>query len=172
MVRELNLPWMEAAKSYIGVREIPGPKSNPKIIKWAENVGGWTEDYYTNDDIPWCGLFVAECMFEAQIPITIKNPLSAREWAKFGVPVQPSYGAILVFSRNGGGHVGFYVSEDADTYHVLGGNQSNMVNITRVAKSRHIATRFPKEYEDFYIFNPQTVDLDDLEDASVSSNEE
>jgi len=45
-------------------------------------------------------------------------------------------GDILVFSRKGGGHVGFYVAEDATAYHVLGGNQSDSVSITRIAKSR------------------------------------
>ena len=34
-------------------------------------------------------------------------------------------GDILTFKRNGGGHVGLYVGEDKDCYHVLGGNQGN-----------------------------------------------
>jgi hypothetical protein len=45
-------------------------------------------------------------------------------------------GDILTFKRNGGGHVGFYVGEDKTHYHVLGGNQSNQVNVMRLAKSR------------------------------------
>ena len=48
---------------------------------------------------------------------------------------------MLVFVRNGGGHVGLYVGEDATAYHVLGGNQSDGVTITRVAKERCIAAR-------------------------------
>jgi hypothetical protein len=42
-------------------------------------------------------------------------------------------GDVLAFVRNGGGHVGLYVDEDASAYHVLGGNQSDRVSITRVA---------------------------------------
>lgn len=50
-------------------------------------------------------------------------------------------GDILVFKRDGGGHVGFYVAEDKDYYHVLGGNQSDSVNITRIAKYRCVGIR-------------------------------
>ena len=50
-------------------------------------------------------------------------------------------GDVLVFSRNGGGHVGFYVGEDTTHYHVLGGNQSDSVNIARIAKNRLFGIR-------------------------------
>jgi hypothetical protein len=48
-----------------------------------------------------------------------------------------------VFSRKGGGHVGFYVGEDKTYFHVLGGNQSNAVNVMRIAKARCVAIRWP-----------------------------
>lgn len=67
----------------------------------------------------------------------VKDPLWARNWAKYGVAVsQAMLGDILVFVRNGGGHVGFYIGEDSNYYYVLGGNQSNKVCITRILKSR------------------------------------
>ena len=53
-------------------------------------------------------------------------------------------GLILVFGREGGGHVGFHVGEDDHAYHAIGGNQSNSVCITRIAKSRLIAARWPR----------------------------
>ena len=117
-----ELPWVATAKSYLGTKEIPGKRSNSKIMSWAKNIGGWIKNYYKNDDIPWCGLFVAQCMYANGIDIEIKNPLSARAWNEFGVSTTPRYGAIMVFSRKGGGHVGFYMSEDASYYHILGGN--------------------------------------------------
>ena len=49
-----------------------------------------------------------------------------------------------MFSRAGGGHVGFYVGEDRFYYRVLGGNQQNAVNVMRIAKSRCVAIRWPK----------------------------
>lgn len=147
-LREYNLPWMLTAANYVGLKEIPGARSNKTIIEWAENIGGWVEDYYTNDDIPWCGLFVAECMKENNINITIKNPLSAKAWADFGEQTEPKFGAIMVFTRSGGGHVGFYISEDDDAFHILGGNQSNQVNVTRVSKGRFLEARWPTEYSE------------------------
>jgi len=49
----------------------------------------------------------------------------------------------MVFTRSGGGHVGLYVGEDAGAYHILGGNQSNAVTITRIARERLSAMRWP-----------------------------
>ena len=51
---------------------------------------------------------------------------------------------MLVFTRPGGGHVGFYVGEDAAAYHILGGNQGDAVTIVRIVKSRYIARRWPE----------------------------
>lgn len=143
-----SLPWMEQAKALWGTTEIPGRKSNPVIMGWAKKLGGWIASYYNNDDIPWCGLFVGHVMSTVlpKEPLP-SNPLGAREWAKYGSKTQPTYGAIMVFTRNGGGHVGWYVGEDVDAYHILGGNQSNTVNVTRVAKERFLEARWPKGYE-------------------------
>jgi uncharacterized protein (TIGR02594 family) len=77
----------------------------------------------------------------------MKIGVRASSWATWGSPIQADRlapGAILVFERPGGGHVGFYVGEDATTYSVLGGNQGDKVSIARVAKSRCVARRWPK----------------------------
>jgi len=145
-VRDISLPWISTAESYMGLKEIPGARSNETIMEWADNLGGWIDEYYTNDDIPWCGLFVAECMRANNIDFKIKNPLSARAWANFGEYTEPKFGAVMVFSRRGGGHVGFYVSEDNDAFHILGGNQSNKVNVAKVSKGRFLEARWPSEY--------------------------
>lgn len=146
MLPDYKLPWIDIARSHMGLREIPGKRSNKEIMSWASDIGGWIEDFYGNDDIPWCGLFVAHCIMDAGMSYEVKNPLGAKNWKDFGKKIHPAYGAIMVFSRSGGGHVGFYVSEDKSTYHILGGNQSNSVNITRVKKSRFIAARWPSQY--------------------------
>jgi hypothetical protein len=54
-------------------------------------------------------------------------------------------GAVLVFKRPGGGHVGFYVGEDATSYFVLGSNQADSVCIERISKDRCVALRWPTE---------------------------
>lgn len=73
-----------------------------------------------------------------------KHPLWALSWSAFGAK-SPSaaLGDVLVFVRNSGGHVGLYVGEDKMAFHVLGGNQSDRVCITRIAKARLYAVRRP-----------------------------
>lgn len=143
----MSTPWMTTARSLIGTKEIPGREHNQKILKWANAVGGWVAKYYTNDEIPWCGLFVAYCLEEHNISLP-KNPLLSLDYLKWGQKIsKPSPGAIMIFGRDGGGHVGFYVSEDQDSYHILGGNQSNMVNLTRIAKNRLKGIRWPTGFE-------------------------
>jgi uncharacterized protein (TIGR02594 family) len=130
----------EAIATY-GVTEIPGRASNQKILSWAVETG--LSQTYSNDDIPWCGLWMA-LIVKRSGREPVKSPLWARSWANWGVGVDsPELGDIVVFSRNGGGHVGLYVAEDNTAYHIFGGNQSNMVNITRIAKNRAIAFRRP-----------------------------
>jgi uncharacterized protein (TIGR02594 family) len=119
---------VEALKLY-GTLETPGSVNNPTIIAWAKEVGGEVEDIYKADSIPWCGLFMAVVAKRAgkEIP---KHPLWALSWSAFGAKVpDAALGDVLVFVRNGGGHVGLYVGEDASAFHVLGGNQSDRVCI-------------------------------------------
>tara|TARA_R110002126_G_scaffold44153_2_gene126133 strand:+ start:545 stop:1216 length:672 start_codon:yes stop_codon:yes gene_type:complete len=49
--------------------------------------------------------------------------------------VQPITGAVLVFERGSGGHVGFAIGQDDTNFYVLGGNQSDAVTVARIAKS-------------------------------------
>ena len=134
----------EGLKLY-GITEVVGKGSNKTIIGWRDelNQAGIKIEGYSDDDIPWCGLFAAIVAHRAGKAV-IKDPLWARNWANFGVKSPAaSLGDCLVFGRNGGGHVGWYVAEDSTAYHVLGGNQSNKVCITRVAKDRCLAVRRP-----------------------------
>ncbi len=129
---------VEAVK-HLGVKEIVGKAHNPEILRWASVVG---VSWYTNDEIPWCGLFIAYCAKTVGVQV-VASPLRALSWAEYGTAVdEPMLGDILTFKRDGGGHVGIYVGEDDKYYHVLGGNQSNSVSVTRIAKSRlHKARR-------------------------------
>lgn len=128
------------ALELFGTTEIAGPQHNPVIMGWAQETG---LKYYTNDEIPWCGLYIAVVMKRSNRDV-VKDPLWARNWASFGVKVDaPMLADILVFSRGSGGHVGLYVGEDETSYHVLGGNQGDSVSIVRIAKDRLIASRRP-----------------------------
>ena len=157
---------MDYAASLIGTREIKGPKHNPTILQWAKNLGRKVGIVFNNDELAWCGLFAGEVMNRAgHTPPNIC--VRASEWAKFGVGLREgAFGAVLVFSRQGGGHVGFYVSEDDTTYHVLGGNQSDSVNITRIAKNRLSAIRWPAG-----IPLPKSGPIRKRFDGAISTNE-
>lgn len=141
----MTMPWLQTAYDLVGTREIPGNASNATILGWAKRLD---LDAYHDDDIPWCGLFVAHCV-SSQLPDEIlpANPLGARQWLKMGQKVTPRLGSVMVFwrgKRNGWkGHVGFYWAEDSETYHILGGNQSNSVSVTRIAKDRLLEARWP-----------------------------
>ncbi len=126
----------------IGTVETPGKGSTAKIMSWAQEVG--LNKAYSDDSVPWCGLFAAIVAQRADKAVPA-GPLWAKNWLKFGAkPVAAGLGDILVFERpGGGGHVGFYVAEDSTAYHVLGGNQSDAVTITRIVKGRCIGVRRP-----------------------------
>lgn len=137
--------WYREAQRALGIKEAPGAANNSVIIDWAKGLGGWVASYFGADSIPWCGLFVGHVV-ATTLPAEAlpSNPLGAKNWSTFGKKLTtPAIGAVLVFTRSGGGHVGFYAGEDAEAYHVLGGNQSDAVTIARVAKSRCIAIRWP-----------------------------
>ncbi len=138
------MPWYEEAVRLIGTREVGGDASNPEILDWADGLG----IDYADDDIPWCGLFVAPCVGSTlQDEVLPTNPLGARNWNKFGSSVDPQLGAVLVFWRSSPdswkGHVGFYRGEDSDHFFVLGGNQSNSVNVAKITKDRLLSSRWP-----------------------------
>lgn len=134
--------WLTLARKYIGVREVKGPKHSGVIINWLVNLRAW----WRNDEDAWCGVAVAAWMQEAGLPYP-KQWYRAKSWSDYGSNLRPERiapGAILVFDRTGGGHVGLYVGHDDLCYHVLGGNQGNAVSITRIMKARCIAIRWPK----------------------------
>lgn len=137
--KEKSPKLLVEAYKLIGIKEVPGQADNMEILHWAETLG--LENSYRKDDIPWCGLFVAYACHKAGLEI-VEKPLWARNWTKFGEnQTKAMLGDILVFVRDGGGHVGIYIGEDATAYHVLGGNQSDMVCITRIRKERCISIR-------------------------------
>lgn len=134
--------WLTIARKNIGTKEIVGPKHNSKILNWLTKLKAW----WNNDETAWCGTFCAAMMQEAGLPYP-KEWFRAKAWSEYGSLIRPHLiapGAILVFERKGGGHVGFYIGEDDLCYHVLGGNQGNAVSVSRILKGRCIATRWPK----------------------------
>jgi uncharacterized protein (TIGR02594 family) len=129
-----TLPKMvQEALKLVGTIETPGKGSNPTIMAWAKEAA---VKGYSDDAVPWCGLFMSVVAKRAG-KTAPEAPLWALNWKSFGTPqTKPALGDVLTFKRDGGGHVTMYIGEDDSSYHVLGGNQSDAVTITRIAKTR------------------------------------
>lgn len=121
--------WMSIASKLLGTEEVVGNKSSDIILKWAKELGGWIEEYYTNDSIPWCGLFVTYVMHRSGYKVYQKG-LSAKAWLDWGKNTLPREGAIMVFNRPGGHHVTFCHGYKPNGWNCLGGNQHDEVNVS------------------------------------------
>lgn len=138
--------WLAAARAKLGTRETPGPTSNSKLLALLNTASKFNGFIWREDAMSWCGGFASACMVAARIdpPMIAAR---AKSWATWGSALRPDHvapGAVLVFQRPGGGHVGFYVGENARSYRVLGGNQGDCVSETWIDKTRCIAIRWPK----------------------------
>lgn len=128
-----------------GTAEDLGPGSNPTILAWAREVG--LEKVYRDDEIAWCGLAMAYVAGQAGWENAPRgNALLARNWQHWGNPAAvPMLGDVLVFWRGSlsgiKGHVGVYVGEDEEAFHVLGGNQEDKVSIARIQRKRLLQAR-------------------------------
>ncbi len=142
---EKSLPrHMQIAYDLIGIKEIVGYKHSPIILGWAKELG--LGDIYTNDELAWCGLFFAYVMMKADRRVVLPGHdkydyLRALKYINMLNVIEVSegdecVGDILIFQRPEGGHIGLCASRSETTYSVLGGNQSNMVSLTNIAKTR------------------------------------
>lgn len=158
------------AMKLMDVEETLGDENNPTIIAWAEEIGGWVKEFYNKDEIPWCGLFMAVCAKRAGYIPPAKS-LTALSWAGWGNPVKdnsPMLGDVITFVRKGGGHVGLYIGEDDECYHILGGNQSDKVTISRLSKERFNSVR----RSPFKIGQPKNIRKVFLDPAGTLSEDE
>lgn len=170
---------VESLKLY-GTLETAGPGNNPQILAWADEIAQafptaynkWAADFYKHDSIAWCGLGMAIAAARAgrQPP---NKYLSALAWADGGpgwvkVPkAEAMLGDILIFKRQGGGHVAMYVGEDATHFHILGANQDDAFNIRRKAKAQCVGAIRPA-----YNVQPANVRKVRLSAAGVVSGSE
>jgi len=149
----MSAPWLTYARSYIGQKEIPGLKHNSVIVNFFKRIkrGG-----IKADEVPWCAAFVGACLEEAGYVSTRFE--SARSYLEWGSALgRPCYGCIVVFARNGGGHVGFAVGRDLKgRLLILGGNQGDQVSVAPFDPNRVIGYRWPKGAPYEYIALPET----------------
>lgn len=137
--------WLKLAQDEMGVEEIDGSDSNPRIMEYFATCGGsWVKD----DGTPWCGAFAGHSMATTGHSLP-KEPLRARSWLAWGQPIEkPVLGCVVVLKRGNNpqqGHVGFFMqaTKDGKGILILGGNQGNRVSIQRFKVDDVLGYRMP-----------------------------
>lgn len=140
----VGAPWLDIARSEMGVRERPGRASHERrIVEYHAT----TTLRATDDETPWCSSFVNWVMAQAGHRGT--NSAAARSWLDWGRALdEPRPGAVTVIKRRGksgdaatgsasGFHVAFFLDGDDRSLTLLGGNQAN-----RVRESTYLLERY------------------------------
>lgn len=139
----MDTPWIAHARTFLGLREVPGARHNATILGWWQKIFADFRD----DETPWCAAFVGGVLEEVGIKST--RSAAARSYLKWGRALsQPVPGCVVVFWRGSpsgwSGHVGFVVGKDAfGNLMVLGGNQGDAVNIKPFGRERVLGYRWP-----------------------------
>lgn len=134
--------WVAEAKKHIGLSEIKGPQHRAEILQfWKDIKRGGIKD----DETPWCAAFVG-AMLE-RVGVKSSRFESAKSYLQWGRTLsEPVAGCIVVFTREGGGHVGFLMGKDKEgNLLVLGGNQKDAVNVREFPVARATGYRWPLE---------------------------
>ncbi len=138
---------LKIASNELGTREIEGNEHNPRILKYASDIGmSWIKE----DEKAWCSIFLNWVAHKAKYERS--NRANAKSWLDIGFKVdKPEPGDVVVYSRgnvNGPfGHVGLFLgfSADKSRIYTLGGNQGNSVSISGYPVERLLEFRRIKE---------------------------
>ena len=136
--------WLAIARKEMGTKEYPGNADNPDVVKYLKSVDTLSVNAQQNDETSWCSAFINWCMEEAGLKGT-ENAV-ARSWLNWGRELAvPEKGCVAVLWRGSPagwkGHVGFFVKETSYYVYLLGGNQSDQVNISKYSKNRVLGYR-------------------------------
>lgn len=141
-----DIPWLIELNKVFGLHET---RDKVKLSTWLKSDGATLGD---PTKLPWCGDGV-DTALELALPNEPrpgdlgKNPYWALNWLYLGKECLSCYGAIVVFKRPSGGHVGFVIGTSADAYLVYGCNQSDSVGLTWISKGRCKGIRWPSTYK-------------------------
>ena len=131
----------DLAKKEIGTVEW-GNGSNPKVVAYFKDAG---QAGVKDDATAWCAAFVGAMLKRGGMKGT--GSLLARSYLDWGVAVDREdarEGDIAVFRRGNSswqGHVAFFVKDNGSTITVLGGNQSDAVNISSYSAASLLGIR-------------------------------
>lgn len=123
-------------------KEISGEKSNPNIMSVYTAVDGLEKMKLNDDLVPWCAAFVNKMIQDCGGKGT--RSAMARSFLDWGIPSDGKIGDIVIIKRGDSqifGHVGFVYNIDKDYVYILGGNQSNDVNVSKYSKLKVLRYR-------------------------------
>ena len=141
--------WLQIAEGELGVKEIPGFPSHPRIVDYHESTN-LRARAAKRDETPWCSSFVNFCVEEAGYIGT--DSARARSWLRWGLEVaHPVVGAVCVIKRRGKGpdastgsrggwHVGFVGNglETRGFIRLLSGNSRDQVKYSNYPLDKYI----------------------------------
>jgi len=138
---ETSIRILDRALDFYGLREVPGEKNNPTILKFFTDIG---HKWVQSDETAWCSAFINWIAWDLNLPRSGK--LNARSWLDVGEEtLDPLKGYIVILWRESEsswkGHVGIFIRDDDTNIYVLGGNQNNEVNISPYPKGRLLGYR-------------------------------
>lgn len=130
------------ARKDLGLTEVVGPASNPRI-QYAINLAAkWLEK--DDSKTAWCGCMMGLWCIELGLAVP-KAYYRAISWLDWGTAVEPGdeqLGDVVVMHRPGGNHVTLFEGvATATTWNCLGGNQSNQVKSSLYGKSAVLGVR-------------------------------
>ena len=151
-MNSIQITPFDLASRFKGMKEVPGSTTNHQILAMLKLDDDWPHD----DSVPWCSAFVNYIAWLLGLHRT--RSLRARSWLmeKIVAWSDARVGFDLVVLKRGGGlqpgpdiikapgHVGFFAGWDgidSKYVRVLGGNQSNGVNISCYPKKRILGIR-------------------------------
>jgi uncharacterized protein (TIGR02594 family) len=135
-----HVPWLSVAQAELGEEEIAGPENNPRVLEYIATVQSTRG--IQDDETDWSSAFVEWSLNQAGV----EGPqnMDPHAWLQWGRGVdRPEEGCIAVFSFSGLSHVGFFLGEEGKSVSILGGNQSDLVKVSRYAKKDVLGYRLP-----------------------------
>ena len=133
----------ELAKAEVGTVEWTDG-NNPKVVAYFKDSGN---PGVKDDETAWCAAFVGAMLRRAGVKST--GALNARSYLDWGTPVDRKNalpGDVVIFKRGSSswqGHVAFFVKDRGALIDVLGGNQSNAVNVKGYQAAALLGIRRP-----------------------------
>lgn len=142
-----DAPWLELARTQIGIKEAPGVSNSPDVLRYYRDAGV----PQVADSVPWCAAFTGAMLMRSGWRPS--GSLMARSYLKWGQPLdKPRRGAVVVFERGQApsGHVAFIDDWSTTVLKCIGGNQGDAVSVANYARDgrpgrRVLGMRWPLE---------------------------